>query len=61
MAARTDERLDAVFRYAANRRSNGGGRTRSAQRSTTSSHRLQEAALPKGNLNRSTQPVSVCT
>ncbi len=30
------------------------------QRRMRSSHRLQEAALPKGNLNPSTQPVSVC-
>jgi hypothetical protein len=31
------------------------------QRRMTSSHRFQEVTLPKGNLNRSTQPVSVCT
>jgi hypothetical protein len=31
------------------------------QRRMTASHRLQEVTLPKGNLNRSTQPVSVWT
>ena len=31
------------------------------QRRMTSSHRFQGVTSPKGNLNRSTQPVSVCT